>query len=122
MARALTHQLIAATAVGSYCYSQESGQSERSIKPVVAAVLAGELTRLPDLLEPAVHPNHRQFFHSVAFAGLIGVGAYKLYKWKPETQAGRVTRFVALVGASAYLIHLLVDAGTPKSLPLVGKL
>jgi hypothetical protein len=26
---------------------------------------------LPDLLEPALHPNHRQFFHSYAVTALL---------------------------------------------------
>lgn len=29
---------------------------------------------LPDVLEPAVHPNHRKFFHSVTFAVALGFG------------------------------------------------
>ncbi len=122
MACAQTHRLIAVAAVGSYCYSREAGQQERSIKPFAGALLAGQLTQLPDLLEPAAHPNHRQFFHSLAFAGLLGMATYKLYQWEPESPMGEAARFVALVGAAAYFIHLLVDAGSPKSLPLVGKL
>lgn len=122
MACAQTHQLIAAAAVGSYCLNQEAGRQEQSIKPLVGALLAGQLTLLPDLLEPAAHPNHRQFFHSLSFAGMLGLATYKLYRWEPESELGEIARFVTLVGAAAYFIHLLVDAGSPKSLPLVGKL
>lgn len=121
MACAQTHRLIAATAVGSFCFSQEADRQERSIKPFVGALLAGQLTQLPDLLEPAIHPNHRQFFHSLVFAGLLGTATYKMYQWEPETPIGEALRFVTLVGAAAYFIHLLVDAGSPKSLPLLGK-
>lgn len=122
MACAQTHQLAAAAVVGSYCFSQEGGKKERSIKPVAGALLAGYLTKLPDVLEPAVHPNHRQFFHSLAFAGVLGVAAYKIHQWEPESPAGEVARFAMLVGAAAYFIHLAIDAGTSKSLPLLGKL
>lgn len=122
MACAQTHQLVAAAVVGSYCYGQEADRDEQSIKPVAGALLAGYLTKVPDVLEPAVHPNHRQFFHSVAFAGLLGLATYKVYQWQPESPAGEVARFAMLVGAAAYLIHLAIDAGTPKSLPLLGKL
>lgn len=122
MACAQTHQLIAAAAVGSYCLSQEADRQEPSKKPLAGALLAGQLTQLPDLLEPAAHPNHRQFFHSLAFAGILGLATYKLYQWEPESELGEIARFGLLVGAAAYFIHLLVDAGSPKSLPLVGKL
>jgi len=74
------------------------------------------------MLEPASHPNHRQLFHSLAFAGVLGVAAHKLYTWEPDSPFDEATRFVLLVGVGAYLIHLLLDAGTPKSLPLIGKL
>lgn len=74
------------------------------------------------MLEPASHPNHRQFFHSLAFAGVLGMAAHKLYTWEPDNSFDEATRFVLLVGVGAYLIHLLLDAGTPKSLPLIGKL
>lgn len=39
-----------------------------TFKPIVGAGLAVLLTNLPDQMEPATHPNHRQFFHSVACA------------------------------------------------------
>lgn len=122
MACVQTHRLIAAAAVGSYCFCQDAGRQEQSIKPLAGALLAGQLTQLPDLLEPAVHPNHRQFFHSLAFAGMLGVATYKVYQWRPESEFGEIARFVMLVGSAAYFIHLLVDAGSPKSLPLVGTL
>ncbi len=124
MACAQTHRLVAATVVGSYCYAQEAsrGHQEPSIKPIAGALLAGHLTQLPDLLEPALHPNHRQFFHSWAFAGLLGLATYQVYRWEPETPLQEVARFSLLAGAAAYFIHLLLDAGTSKSLPLVGKI
>ncbi|GAB2893511.1 hypothetical protein GCM10027046_23110 [Uliginosibacterium flavum] len=90
------------------------------MKPFVGAVLSASLTKLPDVLEPAIHPNHRQFFHSVAFAGLLGLVAHKIYRWEPKNKDDETVRFVLLVGAAAYAIHLLLDASTPKCLPLFG--
>jgi membrane-bound metal-dependent hydrolase YbcI (DUF457 family) len=122
MSNGATHQLAAAVTVGAMYLSAESDRQTPSAKPVAGAVLAALMTNLPDILEPASHPNHRQFFHSVAFAGLIGTAALKLHRWEPDDEFDKVVRFALLVGAGAYLIHLLLDACTSKSLPLVGRL
>ena len=74
---------------------------------------------LPDLFEPAVNPNHRQLFHSVAMFGAIGYGMWKLNHWKPEDDWQRLLRVLGLVGGAAYLSHLARDAFTAKSLPMI---
>lgn len=89
--------------------------------PMAGAGLAAVATRLPDVLEPALHPNHRQFFHSVAFAALIAAGWRKLYEWQPQDDGERLLRTGLMVCAGAYLCHLALDAMTAKSLPLLGK-
>ena len=122
MANGTTHRIAAAVAIGATCLHAERDQQEKTIKPLAGAVLSSVLTNLPDVVEPALHPNHRQFFHSYLFAAALAWGAYKVYKWEAETPVDKVARFVLLVGAGAYLVHLALDAGTPKSLPLVGKL
>jgi inner membrane protein len=122
MSNGLEHQIAAAAVVGSVCMWTETDPQKRISKSLSGAVLAAGCTKLPDVLEPAVHPNHRQFFHGVAFAGLLGTAVYKLYRWEPEHSSEKLLRFSLLVGTSAYLIHLLLDAGTPKSLPLIGKI
>jgi inner membrane protein len=90
--------------------------------PFAAAALGAGCGTLPDLLEPPLHPNHRQVFHSVAFAALLGVGMYKTYCWEPETAGGQLVRSVLLITGAAYLVHLMMDATTEKSLPLLGRL
>lgn len=102
-------------------------QERREGKPATALPLAGGaagalLACLPDLLEPAIHPNHRQFFHSVAFAGLLLAGFIKLKAFEPKTPEGELLRLLGLVAIPAYLIHLAMDATTVKSLPLLGKM
>ena len=77
---------------------------------------------LPDLLEPAVHPNHRQFFHSVVFAAVLIEGGRRIYRWQPDNDWQRLVRGLALITGGAYLVHLAMDATTAKSLPLLGKL
>jgi len=88
--------------------------------------------RLPDIIEPAVHPNHRGPAHSVAFAAASTTALVKVQptwtdlwaRQRPATLAQRLS-FAFLEGAGAgfgpgYLSHLLLDAQTPKSLPLLG--
>lgn len=122
MCNGTVHQLTAAAAVGIACFAVERERLHRSERPVMGAILAAGFTKLPDMLEPAVHPNHRQFFHSVTFAGMLGLVAHKVYHWRPDNPKDETVRFISLVCMSAYFIHLLLDAGTPKSLPLIGKL
>ena len=81
----------------------------------VFAAAGGAIASLPDLLEPASHPNHRALFHSVCCGGAVTYGAFGDHSedW-PEDQ-----RHAVRVGALSYLSHLFLDAGTPKSLPLI---
>lgn len=58
MANGPTHSLVAAVTVGTYLGWSEKHCGEQSAKPIAGAVLAGGLTKLPDILEPARHPHH----------------------------------------------------------------
>ena len=78
--------------------------------------------KLPDLLELAIHPNHRQFFHSVTVMILVTIGLGKIYRWQPEEPLEKLIRGLVLLGGVGYLSHLLCDSTTPKDLPFVGKL
>jgi membrane-bound metal-dependent hydrolase YbcI (DUF457 family) len=89
--------------------------------PFAGAGLAAVLTKLPDVLEPAVTPNHRQFFHSVAFAALVAAGWKALHDWQPETDEGRFWRKVGMIAAGAHVCHLALGATTSRSLPLIGR-
>ena len=95
---------------------------ERIATAAAAGGLGALCGSLPDVLEPAIHPNHRQFFHSVAFGVLLGRGLLSLYRWQPDDDAGRLLRALGVVAGGAYLTHLIMDATTAKSIPLVGKL
>lgn len=82
---------------------------------VVFAAAGATIAALPDLLEPAYHPNHRAFFHSVCCGSALAYGAFG----KHSERWCNNDRHAARLGALAYLSHLLLDAGTPKSLPLL---
>jgi len=97
---------------------------QHSGRPVEGSALAmgtaaALLPSLPDVLEPAIHPNHRRFFHSVTFAIAVGYGLRRAYKWQAQEPWEQLARIVALVSGAAYLAHLARDAFTARSLPLV---
>ena len=119
MACAVEHAQFNFFAVAMVCATVQQRQGRPLDEtPVVVGAAAACLPSLPDLLEPALHPNHRQFFHSVAvFAGL-SYGLCRLYKWEAQGWE-QLLRAVGLVVGGAYLAHLARDAFTVKSLPMI---
>lgn len=122
MPRASTHRLGAALAVFSVHAAHEKTAGKQTLAPFASAALADVSSTLPDLIEPACHPNHRQFFHSITFLAIVGVGLHKLFTWEPEDEIETTLKWGLVAVAGAYGVHLLMDACTRKSLPLVGKL
>lgn len=121
MACALAHRVVAGTFIGVAIAHQESQMGESTAWPLVGGGLGALLGTLPDMIEPANHPNHRQFFHGLTFAVALGYLGYRLYKWQPEEPWQETLRMIGLIAIGAYLIHLAMDASTPKSIPIVGK-
>lgn len=126
MACGFDHRVVAGTVIGVTIAVRESQTGESTAWPLLGGGLGAAFGTLPDIIEPAhapkPNPNHRQFFHGLAFAAALGYGGYKLYQWRPEEPWQKAARMVGLIAISAYLIHLAMDATTPKSLPIVGKL
>lgn len=121
MPNKLAHCAVAAAVTGAVILYVEAQEKKQTLAPIGGSMLASVCTNFPDMLEPAIHPHHRQFFHSVAFAALIGGGLYKLYQWEAETEMEKILKFCLLVAGGSYLIHLAADACTKRSLPLLGK-
>jgi len=119
---AAEHRLGSAILLGSLAASLN--KDPEKVVTNTAVVCAGGycFATLPDMLEPATNPHHRQFFHGLVFAGALGYGLYKLYQWGPESPEGRFLRAFGLIAGGSYLIHLAFDATTKRSLPLVGRL
>ena len=91
--------------------------------PFLAAAVGAVSGRLPDILEPALrNPHHRQFFHSFVVLGAAGSGLKKVYEWKPEDNLEALLRRVLLFAGVGYISHLLLDAATARSLPIIGKI
>lgn len=120
MARASEHgafNFVAVWVVGAIAEARDGRVP--SAAPLAMGITAACFPSMPDILEPARHPNHRKFFHSWAVVGLLGYGMYRLYEWQPENDRDRFARAAGLALGAAYLAHLARDAFTSKSLPLV---
>jgi len=83
---------------------------------IAAAIGGAAFGLLPDLLEPATDPNHRQFFHSYAAAGLISWANLKVWQNPILLEKDKLHFTLASAG---YLSHLLADSGTPKGVPII---
>jgi membrane-bound metal-dependent hydrolase YbcI (DUF457 family) len=116
------HRIASALALAAISASSTEESKERLPNALAASIGGYCFGTLPDFLEPATSPNHRQFFHSLAFAGILGYGLYRLYNWVPETPEQGIIRAVGLVAGGAYLIHLALDSTTRRSLPLIGRI
>ncbi len=121
MPNGTTHRLGAFATVATLSAVEEKRRGQATLRPLLDGAAGAILTSLPDKLEPANNPNHRQFFHSVVFAAGVGYLTYRAYKWQPTEDWEQIVRWLAIIGGVAYLTHLALDACTAKSLPLVGK-
>ncbi|MCC6649277.1 MAG: metal-dependent hydrolase [Polyangiaceae bacterium] len=119
----------------SVLVSAAAAGREPTLGELLGGVAGGVLgSRIPDVLEPAVHPNHRKVAHSFAAAALTGrfvvPAAHRLHAdgaTQAESKLDPALKFLqqfaagASVGAVAgYGSHLVADASTPKGLPLLG--
>lgn len=118
MARSATHVAAGAVAATAayllFCWMTER---EITLRGLLGSGLAGGVFALvPDILEPALSPNHRQLFHSVAVLGALGYGNYKAVTSQSVTNDGKLGILITSVG---YGSHLLMDSFTPKSTPFL---
>ena len=58
---AAAHQVTAGAAVWAYLAHSEQEIGKAPLAPIAGGLVATIFTRLPDILEPANSPNHRQF-------------------------------------------------------------
>lgn len=119
MPNALAHRIGAGLVLAGATAYIEKQDGEVTGQTLLAGAGGFAFGTLPDLIEPALHPNHRQFFHSFLVLGSVGYGLKKLYDWEPETEGQQLLRGILLVVGGAYGVHLVMDALTKRSLPLV---
>ena len=123
-------------------------QKQFSWAELLGYILGGSLgAMLPDMVEPATHPNHRSFFHSQIFAVLAAKSAWEYSQQIRQAELQRAEECVASARLASseeeasvwrwqaschsffagllpglvlgYGSHLAADAVTPKSLPLL---
>ena len=56
---------------------------------------------------------------SFAFGAVVAYGMRRAYLWRTHDPVEQLVRLAVLIGGSAYLAHLVRDAFTAKSLPLI---
>jgi inner membrane protein len=109
--------------------AHRQGRPARFGEVVGGALWGAAGARLPDVLEPADHPNHRAVGHSVLTLGVTAVAAFKMApELEPlptqDTEQAQLVRDIlqtAKLGLPAgYASHLVADATTPRGLPLHG--
>jgi len=104
--------------------------NNKIIELLTAGVGVMSTAKLPDKIEPAIHPNHRDFYHSIAFAiivGIIGFAAWKDLQQRRDQRGAKgifditpkeLLDVFIIGGAVGYITHLVADGFTPKGLPL----
>lgn len=122
MANGSDHRTGAALGLGTIAALNWRDGNHWMTHPVIASATGWACGTLPDVLEPATSPNHRQLLHSVLFAGILIYCVKRLLDWKPQTNEEKALKYASLLVGGAYGVHLVMDAMTSKSLPLIGKL
>lgn len=149
MANGGDHRLAGmALGAGFACYQARKQSPEDLLIEALGGVIGGNLgARMPDIIDPPLHPRHRSLGHGVV---PVGAGAYasvrSLQGWQEflRREANRraelspvanspleslwhwVVSLLCRLGAGAvagflagYGSHILMDAVTPSSLPLI---
>jgi membrane-bound metal-dependent hydrolase YbcI (DUF457 family) len=119
MAAKNTHAAAGAiVGLGIYALFKYIRNERWTLEGALASTAAGAVFAcLPDIIEPALHPNHRGLFHSCAAIGAISYASERIVGSVGLTQDARMG---VSVFSAAYISHLLIDAMTPKGLPLLG--
>ena len=149
MANRKVHQQVGAASGAVFALSRSGAQEPKGVLlETIGGALGGLLFGIaPDVIDPPTHPGHRSLGHGVAPIGAVAVYYFEnLGSWQEQLrclawncadaarQAGSeserfqyvlleklcrlATGFVAGAGAG-YVSHLVLDAATPKRLPLI---
>lgn len=95
---------------------QDKFNWEELLKYVLVGTIGGGFCGiLPDLLEPATSPFHRQFFHSGTTASIC---VYSLLKLQ-DSNLDQDTKNLLTSSGFGYISHLVLDLKTPMGLPFI---
>lgn len=109
--------LKAAAALGAlfeFVRANQQGRPVRIENLFIAAAGGALGGRLPDVIEPPIHSHHRDAAHSVAAAAGVTHAVMQSDSEAPEAV------FLRAAGVG-YVTHLVQDAGTPRSIPLLAR-
>ena len=82
------------------------------------AVVSTAAAMVPDILEPALSPNHRNVAHSlVAGSALLSFAKHRCGADNRDWE--ELQKILWAAATSGYLSHLVADASTPRGLPLL---
>lgn len=119
MPNAIVHARIGGAA-GAATYLGMSARFRRDLNPVEMAACCSigvAFAALPDVIEPALTPNHRSIAHSVVILLLL-VAFVFWYCHDKDNERDQFRKIVVASAAAGYLTHLVADSGTPKGLPI----
>ena len=71
-------------------------------------------TSIPDIIEPAINPHHRQFFHSKRFFKFLTICLAIILIYSSFTNSNGFFYFFAVLG---YQIQMVCDAVTYRGMP-----
>lgn len=112
------HAVIgAAVGIGAwFLYCRWTNRGFDFLEYLLAGGAGATVALLPDVFEPALHPNHRGLLHSYTFAGVLTYATKRV--WENPTLSEK-QKIQWSIGSLAYLSHLFADGQTPKGLPLI---
>ena len=98
---------------------------------ILSTFVGVSTSRIPDILEPPINPNHRAFYHSLAFGfliGFVGTQARKDFQLKRDErriqgiQQWSLREYVdaaVILTCGSILLHLVMDGFTKKGLNVI---
>jgi len=102
---------------GVYLLHQKRIGHQPTLRGAALAAIEGAIGgMLPDDLEPPDNPNHRGPFHSIATGIAVAKNGQRIFASEGMPQYLKEGLGSVCAG---YVSHLLLDATTPKGLPLL---
>ncbi len=85
-------------------------------RTLIASTAGSVGGKLPDVLEPAAHPNHRKFLHSKTVLTATGYGIFKV---SLSRNGSPYLKRAARGMLTGYSLHLVEDSFTPKGINFI---
>lgn len=110
---AIAGGMVAAVGYFAFCKICEEPPDLRDLLGLMGMGAAAAC--IHDVLEPALHPNHRAFVHSLALNAALAIGTREFWL---NSMAPLGQKILWTTLELAFLSHPVLDAATPKGLPI----